>query len=126
MHIKHVALACTSESKADTFYADLLGLNKSEVKTLPLELSKAIFSLDRELVIINYLDDKVHFEIFIAPAAEENSPQIEHTCLEVDDLEKFLIKCRSLDVDIAQIPKGDKILIFIRDFDRNLFEIKSG
>ena len=124
MHIKHVALACTSESKADTFYANLLGLNKSEVKTLPRELSKAIFNLDRELVIINYLDDKVHFEIFIAPAAQENSPQIEHTCLEVDDLEKFLIKCRSLNADIARIPKGDKVLIFLRDFDGNLFEIQ--
>ena len=126
MHIKHVALACTSERKADTFYANLLGLNKSEVKTLPLELSKAIFNLDRELVIINYLDDKVHFEIFITPAAEENSPQIEHTCLEVGDLDGFLEKCNKLNLDIAQIPKGDKILTFIRDFDGNLFEIKAG
>ncbi len=30
----------------------------------------------------------------------------------------------SLNVDIARIPKGDKTLTFIKDFDGNLFEIK--
>ena len=46
-------------------------------------------------------------------------------CLEVADLESFLEKCRSLKVDVARIPKGDKILTFIRDFDGNLFELKN-
>lgn len=124
MHIKHVALACTSESKADTFYANLLGLTKSEPKILPLDLSRAIFNVDSELVMINYQDDRVHFEIFIAPSDRGNNPKIEHTCLEVDDLDEFLAKCRKLNVDVSRIPKADKTLTFIRDFDGNLFEIK--
>jgi catechol 2,3-dioxygenase-like lactoylglutathione lyase family enzyme len=126
VRLKHVALVASSEEKANTFYAVLLGLNKSEPKTLPLELSKAIFNVEKELVMINYRDDKVHFEIFITPFDGENSAKIEHTCLEVDDLDRFLAKCRRLNVDIGQIPKGDKILIFVRDFDGNLFEIKTG
>lgn len=124
MVLRHVALTASSEEKADAFYADLLGLTRSAPKILPLELAKAIFNVDRELVIINYQDDRVHFELFIAPSHGSNSPRIEHTCLEVDDLDKFLAKCRSLNVDISQIPKGDKILTFVRDFDGNLFEIK--
>ena len=126
MNIKHVALTAGSEQKADAFYADLLGLTKAEPKTLPLELSQTIFNVDRELVMINYRDEKLHFEIFIAPAVGENSAKIEHTCLEVDGFDKFLAKCRNLNVDIAQIPKGDKILTFVRDFDGNVFEIKAG
>ena len=126
MIIRHVALTASSEKKADAFYADLLGLTKSEPKTLPLELANAIFNVEQELVMINYQDEQVHFEIFITPSRGENSPKIEHTCLEVDDLEKFLAKCRSLNADISQIPKGDKILTFVRDFDGNLFEIKAG
>ena len=126
MDLKHLALTASSEEKADTFYADLLGLTKSEPKILPLKLSKAIFNVARELLMINYRDEKVHFEIFITPSRGENSPKIEHTCLEVDDLDGFLEKSSKLNVDIAQIPKGDKSLTFVRDFDGNLFEIKAG
>ena len=124
MNLKHVALTSSSEEKADAFYADLLDLKKSEPKLLPMELAKAIFNLDRELVMINYQDEQIHFEIFIAAGDDENSPKIEHTCLQVDHLEVFLEKCRRLNVDISRIPKGDKMLTFVRDFDGNLFEIK--
>ena len=126
MRLKHVALVSSSEERADAFYEDLLGLTKSEPKILPLELSESIFNMDRELVMVNYQDEQVHFEIFITPFDEENSPQIEHTCLQVDNLEVFLEKCSELNLDIAQIPKGDKTLTFVRDFDGNLFEIKAG
>jgi catechol 2,3-dioxygenase-like lactoylglutathione lyase family enzyme len=124
MVLRHVALTSSSEKNADTFYADLLGLTKSEPKALPLDLSKAIFNLDRKLVMINYHDEQVHFEIFITPSRGKNCPKIEHTCLEVDNLQEFLEKCRRLNLDIARIPKGDKTLTFIKDFDGNLFEIK--
>lgn len=127
MHLKHVALVASSEEKADIFYSDLLGLTKSEPKILPVELSKAIFNLDLELGIINYRDEHVHFEIFVTSqhrADRGNSRKIAHTCVEVDTMKIFLEKCRSLNVDITRIPKGDKTLTFIRDFDGNLFEIK--
>ena len=124
MHLIHAALASSSEEKADTFYADLLGLTKSEPKVLSRELAEAIFQLDTEILMINYKDERVHFEIFITGSTGSNSPKIEHTCMAVDNLEVFLEKCRSLNVDIARIPKGDKTLTFIRDFDGNLFEIK--
>jgi catechol 2,3-dioxygenase-like lactoylglutathione lyase family enzyme len=124
MRLKHVALVCNSEEKSDKFYQDLLGLEKSEPKTLPAALSKSIFNLDSELVIINYLNEHLHFEIFITDRSKDNTRQIEHYCLEVGNLEDFINKCRILGVETAQIPKGDRTLTFIRDFDGNLFEIK--
>ena len=124
MFLKHVGLACSTEDNADKFYRDLLGLNKAEPKTLPSDLSKAIFNLDSELQIINYLNETVHFEIFITGRVKEQSRQIAHLCLEVDDLPVFIEKCRGLGVKILRIPKGDKVLTFIKDFDGNLFEIK--
>jgi len=126
MQLKHVALTSSSEENADTFYADLLGLTKSAPKALPLDLSKAIFNVDSELVMINYQDEQVHFEIFVTGPNGADSRKIAHTCLEIDNLEVFLDKCRRLNVPIARIPKGDKTLTFIRDFDGNLFEIKGG
>ncbi|MEE4264567.1 MAG: VOC family protein [Desulfobacteraceae bacterium] len=126
MRLKHVGLTSSSEETADTFYADLLGLTKSEPKALDLELSKAIFNVDSELVMVNYQNDMSHFEIFITGERIGNRRPIEHICLEIGNLEEFLEKCRGLNVDIARIPKGDKTLTFIKDFDGNLFEIKGG
>jgi len=123
MLLRHVALTCSSEANSDKFYKDLLGLNKLEPKVLPSELSKAIFNLGTELRIINYLDEDLHFEIFLTNPIGNGARQIEHMCLEVDDLSGFMEKCRSLNVDITQIPKGDKTLTFIEDDDGNLFEI---
>jgi catechol 2,3-dioxygenase-like lactoylglutathione lyase family enzyme len=124
MLLRHVALTCSSEKNADRFYKNLLGLKKSEPKTLARALSKAIFNVDSDLQIINYLDEYVHFEIFISSHSMRSVGQIEHVCLEADDLQGFLKKCRNLGVEVSQIPKGDRTLNFIRDFDGNLFEIK--
>ena len=124
MILRHVGLTCKSEQNSDRFYKDLLGLEKSRTKTLPAFLSKSIFDIDAELNIINYLYQDLHFEIFITDRSKDSSRQIEHLCLEVDDLNDFLNKCKVLGVEVALVPKGDKTLTFIRDFDGNLFEIK--
>jgi len=125
MLLRHVALTCSSEKKSDRFYKNLFGLEKSGPKILPTALSIAIFNLDSELMMINYRDEHVHFEIFITGHSMNDGRQVEHACLEVDNLQNFLKKCRDLDVEISQIPKGDRTLTFIRDFDGNLFEIKN-
>ena len=124
MILRHAAVTCSSEKNSDKFYKNLLGLEKSEPKILPRVLSNAIFRIDSELKIINYLDENVHFEIFISNHSRNSNGQIEHICLEVADLHAFLKKCHDLGVDVSQIPKGDRTLTFIRDFDGNLFEIK--
>jgi catechol 2,3-dioxygenase-like lactoylglutathione lyase family enzyme len=124
MILKHVGLACSTEDNADKFYRDLLGLNKSEPKILPLDLSRAIFDIEAELKIINYIGKDLHFEVFISSRINNKYRQIAHLCLEVDALSEFIQKCRGLGVEISRIPKGDKFLTFVKDFDGNLFEIK--
>ena len=66
MQLKHIALVSSSEDKADRFYKTLFGLKKINEKVLPATLSHQIFNLNTELKIINYANDKIHFEIFIA------------------------------------------------------------
>ena len=124
MILRHVALTCSSEKNSDRFYKDLLGLEKSEPKNLPGPLSKAIFKVDAELLMINYRSKQVHFEIFVSSHSMNSERQTEHVCLEVSDLKGFLKKCHNLEIQVSQIPKGDRTLTFIRDFDGNIFEIK--
>ena len=124
MLLKHVGLVCRTEDHADRFYRDLLGLNKSEPKKLTSDLSRAIFNLDVELQLIDYKNDDTHFEVFITNLIDFTPAVIAHQCLEVGDLPEFIDRCRDLNVEINQIPKGGKILTFIKDFDGNLLEIK--
>jgi catechol 2,3-dioxygenase-like lactoylglutathione lyase family enzyme len=125
MLLKHVALVCSSEEKSDKFYEGLLGLKKVRTKIIPSTLSKQIFNLDSQLQIIDYALKKIHFEVFISPQKEVDDKKIEHICLEVDDLEVFLNKCKEMGVKILQIPKVKGFLTFISDYDGNLFEIKT-
>lgn len=126
MNLLHVALVCSSEGKADRFYHDLLGLIKSESRILPASLSLAIFGIDSDLMMINYTNESVNFEIFV----QENHPgrrrdgRVDHTCFNVDNFDRLLAKCRSMGVSITQVPKGQAVVTFIRDYDGNLFEIK--
>ena len=144
MQILHVGLACRSEVESDRFYQDLLGLSKQDPKTLSRDLANAIFGVDRQLIMINYVGDDVRFEIFITDTAGDHagdtaggtaggtpgdtprvpSGPIAHTCLAVDDLEEFLTRCRALDVEVARIPRGNYTVTFIKDYAGNLFEVK--
>jgi catechol 2,3-dioxygenase-like lactoylglutathione lyase family enzyme len=122
---KHTALVCSQEANADRFYQQLLGLEKAGPKVLPPSLAKAIFNIDAELTIINYTGTGIHFEIFIAPGQPRNGQKIAHTCIEVDDRRLFLDACRNLGISVNQVPRGEHVLLFVRDFDGNLFEVKS-
>ncbi len=125
MQLKHVARVSSSEEKSDRFYINLLGLNKVGSKTLPSTLSKQIFNLGAELKIIDYSDDNIHFEIFIDDNKRWETNRIDHVCIQVDNLESFLETCRSMEIKIIQVPKGDACITFIKDEDGNLFEVKS-
>ena len=125
MVLNHIALVCSSEENSDKFYEKILGLKKMETKIIPSTLSKQIFNLDTELKIVNYANDNIRFEIFIDKKKSVMDKRAEHVCLEVADLKGFLVKCKSMGVLVKQIPKGDAFLIFIKDYDGNLFEIKN-
>jgi len=125
MVLEHVALVCGSKENSDKFYEKLLGLTKINSKILPRELSRQIFDLDSELQVINYADDTTRFEIFINSKESSDVKRIEHVCLEIEDMEAFIKKCHAMEAEILQIQKGDRLLLFIKDFDGNLFEIKA-
>ena len=124
MILRHLALTYSSEKNSDRFFKNLFGLEKSEPKILPSSLSSAIFNVDGELRIINYMGKDIHFEVFIADDSGRNVNPIAHVCIEIDDQETFLTRCAELDFSVSQIPKGNRTLTFIRDDDGNLFEIK--
>jgi catechol 2,3-dioxygenase-like lactoylglutathione lyase family enzyme len=124
MQLKHIALVSSTEENADRLYQDVFGLAKINEKMLPASLANDIFNVNAELKIVNYANDALHFEIFICASPHVKNDPIGHVCLEVEDLEAFVERCRQNGVEVVQVPKGDARITFVKDVDGNLFEIK--
>lgn len=123
MKVRHVALVCRSEENADRFYRDLLGLERTRSFPVPVELSRGLFGFDRSFLALTYLKDDMTFEIFVVEEAPVIRPYLHHVGLEVEDRERFLERCGQMQVEIMEVPKGEKIITMIKDFDGNVFEI---
>lgn len=124
MKIIHYSLVCNSINDADRFYGDCLSLIKTATKTLSSDLSKALFGIEEELVILNYEKNEVFFEIIIYDKETGKPNGINHICVQVDDLDSFLQKIDGYGLKKAQATKGGRTITFVTDFDGNLFEIK--
>lgn len=124
MNWVHMGLACRAEADADRFFVDLLGLTKSEVKTLPAVVADGLFGVAADLAMINYTSKGLQFEVLIDPDRKNSNDPIVHACLEIEDRAVFLERCRMNEVEVIQVPKGERLLVFVRDYDGNLYEIK--
>jgi hypothetical protein len=48
----------------------------------------------------------------------------QHICIEIENTEELIEKCKKYDLESIIIKKNEKNLLFIRDFSNNLYEIK--
>lgn len=118
----HIALQYSDRKKADIFFKKILGLNLIKTFTLSKELSNDIFNIKEEVVVDVYRNKGTYFEIFITNT--ETKYNFEHTCLEVDNIQEFIKRCKKYKIEPKYVKKGDRELLFIRDFSKNLYEIK--
>ena len=119
-NIKHIALNFNDELKADLFFNNILELPSIKDFTLNKNLSNKIFGINKNIKVKTYGNKNIVFEIFIT----EELSGFEHTCIEISNKEKFIKKCKENKIEPMLIDKGDKILLFIKDYFGNLYEIK--
>lgn len=124
MRLHHVAVICKSEENADRFYKDILGLSRAKTSLLHKDFSVQIFGIAEECQYIFYEDEMLAVEVFVVTQTKEKLFSFAHVCLEVENREKFLEKCEEQGVEVKRIAKGDSFVVFLFDFDGNLFEIK--
>lgn len=124
MPIKHVGLACSSWEKAEKFYGQLLQLKKSGLKTLDRLAAQTLFGRDEEITYLSYYNESLQVELFLLNQQAVPLPPPAHICVEVANLDEFLKRCSSLGVKIKTLTRDEKRIVFVSDFDGNLFEIK--
>ena len=126
MKLHHAAVACQSEENADRFYGGVLGLKRIKTSKAGKDLIQQIFDIPLECQFIFYANENIGIEVFIIPPKKQKGLRIEHLCMEVDDREAFIATCRAGGVEVKEIPRGENMLVFIKDYDGNIFEIKGG
>lgn len=120
--LRHIGLQYRSKKDAETFFNKILGLPMQRTFTMSRELGKSIFGIEEEVGVEVFGNGEVVFEVFIGEVPKKLS--YEHICLEVPDKEEFICRCKNHGIEPKIISKGDKDLLFIRDFSGYLYEIK--
>ena len=124
MEFIHTGLAVSSEERADRFFIDILGLEKSDPKIIDKKLIQTLFGIDHELLMIHYRGETVDFEIFVTQEYKAPEKQTAHSCVKVTNLADIVNKCRGAGLKVVEVPKDSGVVTFIFDYDGNLFELK--
>lgn len=122
--INHIGLLNFNEDHAKKFYGELLGLNEQYSFELKEEETQKIFGIRQKLKVLGFGRDHVKLEIFIASQKIDFAPLANHLCLELPNREAFLSRCKQEGVFIVELPRKNKVAVFVRDFAGNVLEIK--
>jgi len=121
-YLHHVALQYKDRKKAEIFFTKILNLSFKKTFTLNKKLSNNIFGIDEEVIIDVYSNKDCYFEIFITK--RKTKYNYEHISMEISNKEEFIRRCKKYNIQPMFIKKDEKILLFIKDYAGNLFEIK--
>ena len=124
MKLHHLAIVCSSIERADRFYEGVLELDKIKSGTLDRAFGEQLFGISQECEMILYGNKDFKIEVFVTVSDPKRKIPYHHICLEVTDRQSFAEKCEQSGLTVKRISKGDYLIIFIEDYDGNLFEIK--
>lgn len=124
MKLNHAALRVSSVENADRFFRDLLGLERLGPKTISADLSLKVFDIEAEIQAVDYALGDQKFEVFIDPEGFDRPAAIAHMGLDAPDKNDLRMRAEEMGLEVRLVPKGERMLLFIKDFDGNLFEIK--
>ena len=116
--VRHVGLQYNSKESARVFFNEILELDLKKSFTLSRELSKALFGISEDVTIDVYENDESYFEVFITK--HKSQSQYQHICIEIEDKENLIKKCKKYGLEPILVKKNGKDLLFIRDFSNNL------
>ena len=122
MKLEHIALSVSDHKEIEKFYTNVLGIEQIKNFILRKELAANIFGINEEITVFLLQKDKVVFEIFIT--TEYRKHALDHICISIKNREKFITKVLLNGYKVIRIERELFDLIFIKDNDGNIFEIK--
>ena len=124
MKLHHLAVVCSTVERADRFFEGVLNLKKIKSGTLDRTFGEQLFDISQECEMILYGNEDFRIEVFVTVSDPKMKAPYVHVCLEVNHRKSFTKKCEEAGLAVKSIPRGDYMIVFIEDYDGNLFEIK--
>lgn len=127
MKIEHMAVAANSEEDSDEFFIELLELEKKRVFTVPNELMKKFFGINKPQKVIRYANLEIDFEVFITDDNNGVKDAFTHSCILIENRDQFVEKAVKKNFLVVKVPRegSSNYYLFIKDNYGNLYEIKS-
>ena len=122
MKLEHIALSISDYKEIEKFYMNILGMKQIKNFVLRKELSATIFEINEEITVFLLQKDRVVFEIFIT--TEYRKQAFDHVCISIKNREGLINKAMVNGYKVIRIDRELFDLIFIKDKDGNIFEIK--
>ena len=122
MKLAHIALSVSDYKEIEKFYTNVLGMKQIKNFVLKKGLAANIFGINEEITVFLLQRDKVVFEIFIT--TEYRKQAFDHVCISIKNREEFINKVLLKEYKVIRIKRELFDLIFIKDKDGNIFEIK--
>ncbi len=124
--VLHAAVTVSSEARAERVFARLFGLELVKVFEVGPELCMALFGFAGEARARVYGTSGASVEVFVCAEMPPMGRRFEHVCLVLDDLPAVVDRAPALGLQVRTFRKGDKEVVFLRDEDGNLYEVKQG
>ena len=120
--LEHIGLSVSDHKEIERFYTNVLGMKPVKNFVLRKDLAATIFEIDEEINVFLLQKDKVVFEVFITK--EYRKQAFDHVCFSINNRENFINKVIKSGYKVIRIEREFFDLIFIKDKDGNIFEIK--
>ena len=122
MKLEHVALTVTDPAEVENFYHDILGMIEVSNFILEKDLATRIFGIDKETSVFLLQKDELLLELFLMP--EQRKHYFDHICVSIKNREELVEKAAQNSYEYIRLKRKYTDLIFIKDKDGNIFEIK--
>lgn len=123
--IIHIALEFSKLENAQAVLEELFGMKLLRSFNIEERLSQALFEKNPPENIMLYGKDSMAIEAFIDKNIEISKKySYGHLCMAVENMGIFIDKCNSLGLKIMQYRKDERLITFMQDKDKNLYEIK--
>ena len=123
--IDHIAVWNSCEKNAYVFYRDILGFEYLYEFHATKRVVEDIFELNEPMNVVVFGNEETKIEVFINDIKSLSQHPINHICFDVENVEDVMEKVEKMNLPRRIIKRNEHNIIFIKDFDGNLFEIKS-